>query len=356
MGSPSIFAGSQTKFLTSGGITIPSLTTTARLALSSVPNGTMVYDSTLGQMFSYLNAAWATQISSAAPLARYNTAAGQTITNDSSFYIINFDTSVFDNTSSVTTGASWKFTAPLTGYYYISTSILFDTGTYLTTNVVELRLFKNGTQVSSLFRNQTAITTSFYAPCLGEDTILLNAGDYIDVRAKNNATGGNQSLITNSLFNYINIFMIQQFSNLPAGESIGMSASNSAGTTIVHGANFTSLTMPTVDYDSTSSFNSTTGVYTIPVAGKYLFTGQWGVAGEGGATELICRIVKNGSAVFENHIRQTESIFSAPWSLTICKSFNLAVGDTLALGGYLNSGGGVNRALDGAIMSIMKVG
>src|SRR3989304_3585101 len=46
--------------------------------------------------------------------ARYTTAAGQSIPNNSNT-VIDFGTKDFDYTGSVTTGASWKFTAPISG-------------------------------------------------------------------------------------------------------------------------------------------------------------------------------------------------------------------------------------------------
>lgn len=98
----------------------------------------------------------------------------------SSDSIINFNTSIFDTHSAVTTGASWKFTAPRTGNYEISGFL--NTGalnTYVT-------LYKNNALYHGLlgYINSDGVTALSLS-------LPLTAGDYIDVRASSaSITGG----------------------------------------------------------------------------------------------------------------------------------------------------------------------
>lgn len=95
----------------------------------------------------------------------------------------NFDTKVYDTHGAVTTGASWKFSAPISGNYQIGAHAYWNSGG----SGGALQLFKNG----SLLRYLTTIYgnasgTNLFA--VGSTTVYLLAGDYIDVRPSSGAT------------------------------------------------------------------------------------------------------------------------------------------------------------------------
>jgi len=56
---------------------------------------------------------------------RYTTNAGQSISSSTGFTIIDFEDIDYDADTLVTTGASWKFTAPATGKYHIDVMVSF---------------------------------------------------------------------------------------------------------------------------------------------------------------------------------------------------------------------------------------
>ena len=95
----------------------------------------------------------------------------------------NFDTKVYDTHGAVTTGSSWKFTAPVSGNYQISAHAYWNSGG----GGGALQLFKNGSvlrYLSNIYGN-TAGTNIF---AVGSTTVYLFAGDYIDVRPSSGAT------------------------------------------------------------------------------------------------------------------------------------------------------------------------
>jgi hypothetical protein len=120
--------------------------------------------------------------------AKYTTAAGQAITNGSTT-TINFDTKVWDSHAAVTTGASWKYTAPISGKYRVNFAVLAQAaaGTF------QFNLVKNGSTYSEIYRNLTSNQNLWTA---GEDIDLL-AGDYFDIRLSN-GSGGTITLNTNA--------------------------------------------------------------------------------------------------------------------------------------------------------------
>lgn len=139
--------------------------------------------------------------------ARYNSTAAQTITTGAALAIIDFGTSEYDTNSAVTTGASWKFTAPSTGYYHIDTVVQFASATGWNYNERGfLQLFKNNSALVTLDRNDWNNSGATASAMLlnGSVTIKLTAGDYIDIRVAQDS-GGNIALSNSAANVWVNI-------------------------------------------------------------------------------------------------------------------------------------------------------
>lgn len=148
------------------------------------------------------------RVSKNAIAARYTTAAGQSITNDGNFYIIDFGTVVHDTYSCVTTGSSWKFTVPAdgAGLYAVSVGVVYDSASWTAGNSANLRVYKNGSASMNLFRYEAPATATLIPQFAGPTARLqLVAGDYIDVRITNNRAGGASTLIADAKFCWIDI-------------------------------------------------------------------------------------------------------------------------------------------------------
>jgi len=140
--------------------------------------------------------------------ASYTTAAGQSISN-STTDIIDFGTKDFDTHNAVTTGASWKFTAPVSGLYDISSTILFASSAVTQGNAIDFQVFKNGSVAKRLAYKTIETTFSNFIGQQGSAMVSLNAGDYIDIRVSFNRTGGNTNLHNSSTYNHVNIKRIK---------------------------------------------------------------------------------------------------------------------------------------------------
>ena len=113
--------------------------------------------------------------------ARYTTTAGQSIPSVTGT-IVNFDTKDYDTNSAVTTGASWKFTAPVSGKYSVKSFIEWTNASFTVGNGVSLDLYKNGSYFSRIDFRQIPSTASWAPASSGAETINLTASDYIDLR------------------------------------------------------------------------------------------------------------------------------------------------------------------------------
>lgn len=141
--------------------------------------------------------------------ARYQTAAGQSISSGV-VTIVNFDTKVFDTHNAVTTGASWKFTAPTSGTYRVSVRGMYDSGSaWAAGNQNSAYVYKNGgVDMGDLRPIQR--TASFFSAASVTGSVRLLAGEYVDGRIYQDS-GGARSLYADGSFNDISIERIGNY-------------------------------------------------------------------------------------------------------------------------------------------------
>jgi hypothetical protein len=106
--------------------------------------------------------------------ARYTAANAGAVPNVAT--IFDFPTKVYDDLGLVTTGASWKFTAPKTAKYRIR-ALVHTTGAVI--NAFTSAIRKNGVNYAVKGKPQE-VAASFTTPSDIDTTILLNKGDFID--------------------------------------------------------------------------------------------------------------------------------------------------------------------------------
>jgi len=100
--------------------------------------------------------------------AKYSGMVASTVSTTAPFQ---YNTKQFDTHNSVTTGANWRFTAPIAGTYRITAIAA------LTTGPQDCAIYKNGSLTpSTLFGANATYSLS------GSTSIQLIAGDYIDLR------------------------------------------------------------------------------------------------------------------------------------------------------------------------------
>lgn len=126
--------------------------------------------------------------------ARYTTAAGQSIAYNT-VSIVDFGTKDFDSNSAVTTGASWKFTAPSSGKYSISAKVFYTTAFTAAGSTLSIGFHKNNSgTVTSVFITSPFLSGGNNAISLN-DSIQLLAGETVDVRLYQNDTASTARLL-----------------------------------------------------------------------------------------------------------------------------------------------------------------
>jgi hypothetical protein len=141
---------------------------------------------------------------------------------------INFQTALFDtgcSGSCVTTGTSWRFTAPFSGYYQVNTTLYNAAGT---TNV---HLYKNGSHYVLL-----ALTNTSSLPQASSALVQLNAGDYIDLRPDGTITTQSGGPLGSPIYEVISVFMTTGYQAAPI--LVGSVTSTTTGQEHIERAHF----------------------------------------------------------------------------------------------------------------------
>lgn len=118
---------------------------------------------------------------------------------DNTNEVADFDTRVTDTHGAVTTGASWKFTAPRTGKYEVSGMWLWANNTSLSQS--DCQLFKNSGLTRVVF-NMSGTAPIFDTQHWAVFVVELNQGDFIDARPRQQS-GGAKNTATNSNYGWI---------------------------------------------------------------------------------------------------------------------------------------------------------
>lgn len=249
--------------------------------------------------------------------------------------------------------AQYRFVAPESGIYNVSCNALYsstDTGFFY------LNLYKSGVYYVGAADYGTASFRSLSVPT----QVQLNKGDYLEFFADSST---DSSYTISSLDSSFEVSKINNPAQIAPTEFVGCSYTTNAGLSV---ANNTSTNVVFEDkvFDSHGTMNTTTGLYTIPVSGKYMihvriiFDPSTGWAS---GERVAAYLYKNTSTELSRtsyYMPDTAggSIFAASIPLSYLGDF--VKGDTIEYEILQNSGAAILLHADGSMnqISIHKVG
>lgn len=293
--------------------------------------------------------------------ARYSTNAGQSISNGSTA-IIDFEDKDFDTNGAVTTGASWKFTAPIPGKYRVVSTIRYSNASSLTANTsLTLQLFKNGSLHQYIALHTVPVTASYGYNVTGSGIIDLIAGDYIDLRT-DHGEGTARALQATGTLNHVAIERISGPAQIAASETVAARYSTAAGQSISNNSD-TIVDFGTKDFDYMGSV--TTGgswKFVAPISGLYAVSGfieftnggGWGVGEEAYAV-----LYKGGVSQFRlsGYVVQAAHATYVPLPFATSE-VRLLAGEYIDIRAYQNSGASLSLLSSGVTnwVSVKRVG
>jgi hypothetical protein len=154
-------------------------------------------------------AAWGAPIGTDYASASTNTA--HNVVTGAAVMVVNFEDVATDPGSDITIGASWVYTAPTTGIYYVSTRVTLASATTWSAATERglLQLFLNGSVYRLLDYQAGWITAGagIQVSLQGSTLVSLTATNTIDVRVAQNS-GTDIALDGSAANNYIDIYRV----------------------------------------------------------------------------------------------------------------------------------------------------
>jgi hypothetical protein len=129
--------------------------------------------------------------STAQAYARYKVSATRSLAN-STLTIVNFDTSVFDTDSAVTTGAAWKFTVPADhgGYFIVTSTITLESNAgWGASEYLQVDVYVDGAYYTTLNKWNCQVAGTFVVGTTGASIVYAAAASFIDIRCTQNSGG-----------------------------------------------------------------------------------------------------------------------------------------------------------------------
>lgn len=213
------------------------------------------------------------------------------------------------DTHSAYNNVTGRFTAPVSGFYRVHGYL--DSGA---STGVPIEIYVDGASVIRVGQTSASANTPF------SGTVKVTAGQLIDIRPVGGTFDGNSNCV-------INFERLSGPSAIAATESVNarLSGDPASATTT------NPIIFPTADYDTHGAYNVSTGLYTVPVSGKYQVSGFISSAGSG---EVLHVYVDSSSS---STVAQTDSNSACSFSAT----FRVLAGQTLSLrpvGSTVNAG------------------
>lgn len=277
--------------------------------------------------------------------ARAHVSTGASTTAGNPF---NYDVVDFDTHGAITVGTTtWNYKVPVSGFYRVST-------TNFASNLSNIYyLYKNGVAFTVL--NYITFATGVVdVPQSGSSTtVQCSVGDTLNIVASATATPAAPSGPTVAQSNWVSIERLSGPSVIAATESVNMRYTNTAGTSIANSGDV-NVPFATKDFDSHNAYNTSTGLYTVPVSGKYAVTGTVNYASStyGVNNQVIASVYKNTAIHSYGDIAPIMAIVTLPFGSNVSTTVNCLAGDTLEIRAQntrtagattLNTGAGFNH-------------
>ena len=267
--------------------------------------------------------------------------------------IIKYTTVNTDTYSGYNSGTG-VYTIPVTGYYdiYAMASPQTPGSAYNGTTTFQINV--NGSSFTNVnYALSTGIGTSNTMPnTIRANSVLLNAGTTVSVQIS-----ANNSYPSTALFASGEWFSITQVVNpqqiLAAVASVGCSAQNASGQVLTTAVTAT-ITGWTKIYDSHGAFNASTGIYTVPISGKYSVSTQ--ITTDTGTTDgLTVDIVQTGSASTDAQSKVGYNSGNTVVNTSVPVTFDFAclAGDTIKVQASQSSGS--NKTLQSSVRNIFSI-
>jgi hypothetical protein len=242
---------------------------------------------------------------------------------------INVDTVSKDTHGAFSTSNN-RYVAPVTGFYDFNL-ICSITATNVLASDYIMQLSKNGSAYSYGLQYRAQVTNGFTitGSFMG---VFLNAGEYVEMffYGSGNNSASTLTALGGATVTIFSGAMRSGSASIDPPASVNMRYTNTAGTSI---ANSGEIAVPfaTKDYDSHNAFDGATGIFTVPVSGKYQIkmTCTFAAAVYAVGNRSVGIVYKNGVYRSAGPFFTAQTTTSMELGAFVIDTVNCVAGDTL---------------------------
>jgi hypothetical protein len=283
-------------------------------------------------------------------IAMKATGSPPTGTLNSSVNQITYGTVVTDKSGSYSAGT---YTVPVSGVYRTTCS-MYITFTGATANqYAGISVKQSGVSVGANTIRLGASATE--ATPVVSTLINAVAGDTITCNSQTNTSS--PTFISDAPSNFMAVERLSGPSTIAASETLAASYVSTAGTALSAGA-VTTIALPTKKYDTHSGYNTSTGIFTCPISGKFSLKAHLTTAAVSLTTSQLLNIrVRNitsgeiceGDRSYGNGTAQS-------WAATVACSMQCNAGEQMDLQYFISAAGNLLTTAGYNYLQIERVG
>lgn len=242
------------------------------------------------------------------------------------------------------------YTVPVTGWYQVDFSLWYannSTGRRTAYCVQNGSIVITGSQLQGQSGFETGVNGSGIVQC--------NAGDTLGLYY-NQGSGGTLATAGGVTSNFISIQRISGPAVVAATESVNMKYTNTAGTSIANSGDI-NIPYATQVFDTHNAYNTSTGIYTCPVSGKYQVSGTVNFASSlySAGNGLQTTIYKNGSASGAGASVVVAAALTVSIGSSVVSTIGCFAGDTLEIRSSNNRTAGATTLATGASQNHIEI-
>lgn len=242
--------------------------------------------------------------------------------------------------------ANNRYYVPVSGLYYVSAIQQYSSA--VTDNRVYV--YKNGS-LDRYLDLRGSITT---ATGSGSGLVQCNANDYLEIYTIQ-GSGGSVNLNGSSTSNCFQVFRLSGPSVITATETVAAKYSSTNGQSI--GTADTLIKFETKEFDSTSSYGTSTGLFTAPVSGKYLIGAMiHSSLALTGSNSVTMSVFYNGASSSVLGRQLASSISPVTYTVWGSTEIHCNAGDTLSIYVRASVAGSLSTSAGQNNMYIVRVG
>jgi hypothetical protein len=261
-----------------------------------------------------------------------------TINSSATLANVIFSAFQYDNYSGYNSGTG-NYTVPATGYYFVSSTVVIQA---TTTTGYQLNILHNGSQIAI---NAPSQASSSRASASISCIIFCSAGDTLSAATDNAIFTGSATYLAGS-----QNFSIMQIPN--SQQALLATASVNArytfnGNTALPNNTLETLSSTYATYtkirDTHNAFNTSTGVYTVPISGMYRVSLRTGIQATTATTGVMQNAVQQGGSSSLTSFMNA-AVGNSPTNATeaqLSDIFLCNAGDTLTLQALQNNGSSI---------------